>query len=161
MTTTDPRTWRSATAEVTAQIAAAPERVYALVADLPRMGEWSPENRENRWIGGATQAGPGAKFRGANRSGIRRWSTTCTVLVADPGRLLSWEAKFYGLPIAQWTYRFEPDGQGGTVVTETVEDRRGTWMRAMQPVTGVKDRSAHNRATMEITLERLKAAAES
>jgi hypothetical protein len=81
--------------------------------------------------------------------------------VADPGRLLSWESKFHGLPIAQWTYRFQPDGEGGTVVTETVEDRRSTWMRAMQPVTGVKDRSTHNRATMERTLERLKVAAES
>jgi uncharacterized protein YndB with AHSA1/START domain len=161
VTTTDTKSWRSASAEASAHVAASPERVYALVADLPRMGEWSPENRANRWIGGATGAAPGAKFRGANRSGFRRWSTTCTVLVADSGRLLSWESKFYGLPLAQWTYRFQPDGQGGTLVTETVEDRRSTWMRAMQPVTGVKDRSAHNQATMEITLERLKAAAES
>lgn len=159
--TTNATTWRSASAEVSAHVAAAPERVFALVADLPRMGEWSPENTANEWIDGATGAVPGARFRGANRSGVRRWSTTCTVLVSDPPRLVSWASKFLGMPIAQWTYRFEPDGRGGTVVTETVEDRRSVLMRAMQPVTGVKDRAAHNRATMETTLERLKAAAES
>jgi hypothetical protein len=159
--TTGDATWRSASAEVSKRVAAAPERLYALVADLPRMSEWSPENTANIWVDGATGAVPGARFRGANRSGVRRWSTTCTVLVADPGRLISWESRFFGMAIAQWTYRFEPDGQGGTTVTETVEDRRSRLMRTMQPVTGVKDRAAHNRATMEITLERLKAAAES
>ena len=161
MTTTSTGAWRSASAQVTATVQAPPEQLYALVADLPRMGEWSPENTANEWIGGATHAVPGARFRGANRSGLRRWSTTCTVLVADPGRLLSWESKFLGMPIAQWTYRFEPEGEGCTVVTETVEDRRSRLMRAMQPVTGVKDRAAHNRATMEVTLERLKTAVES
>jgi hypothetical protein len=161
VTTTGAATWRSASAEVTARVAASPERLYGLVADLPRMGEWSPENTANEWIGGVTKAAPGARFRGANRSGVRRWSTTCTVLVADPSRMLVWESKFLGMPIAQWTYRFEPDGRGGTKVTETVEDRRSRLMRAMQPVTGVKDRAAHNRSTMEVTLERLKAAAES
>jgi uncharacterized protein YndB with AHSA1/START domain len=161
VTTTKAPAWRSASAEVSAHVAAAPERLFALVADLPRMSEWSPENIANEWIGGASGAAPGARFRGANRSGFRRWSTTCTVVVADPPRLLSWESKFFGMPIAQWTYRFEPDGRGGTTVTETVEDRRSPVMRALQPVTGVKDRAAHNRATMQTTLERLKAAAES
>ena len=39
--------------EVTKVIAAAPERVYELVSDLPRMGEWSPENTGGTWIKGA------------------------------------------------------------------------------------------------------------
>ncbi|MQA13303.1 MAG: hypothetical protein GEV09_03775 [Pseudonocardiaceae bacterium] len=30
--------------EVTVQLAAAPERVWELVSDITRMGEWSPEN---------------------------------------------------------------------------------------------------------------------
>jgi hypothetical protein len=30
--------------------------LYDLVSDLPRMGEWSPENTGGRWVNGA--AGP-------------------------------------------------------------------------------------------------------
>ena len=32
---------------------AAPERIYDLVADLPRMGEWSPECQRVEWEDGA------------------------------------------------------------------------------------------------------------
>ncbi len=57
-------------------VAAPPETVYDLVADLTRMGEWSPETTEVRWLDGATQAKVGARFRGTNRNGFRRWSTS-------------------------------------------------------------------------------------
>lgn len=147
--------------EVRTTIRAAPEKLYELVADLPGMGQWSPENTGGRWMGGATGAAPGARFRGANRHGIRRWSTTCTVLAADPGRRIVWESRLFGLPIARWSYTFEPDGSGGTVVTEATEDRRNPLYKALSPMAaGVTDRVAHNRSTMEVTLERLKAAAE-
>ena len=36
-----------------------PRRVWALVADLTQMGEWSPENEGVEWLGGAT--GPGGR----------------------------------------------------------------------------------------------------
>ena len=49
--------------EVTKVIAATPERVYELVSDLPRMGEWSPENTGGSWIKGATGPAVGAKFK--------------------------------------------------------------------------------------------------
>jgi hypothetical protein len=60
-----------------------------------------------------------------------------------------------------WRYDFTPNGNGGTTVTESTEDRRGWLLRVTAPVTvGVKDRAAHNRRSMQTTLERLKAAAE-
>ena len=31
-----------------------PERVYDLVSDMPRMGEWSPECQRVEWADGAT-----------------------------------------------------------------------------------------------------------
>ena len=47
-------------------------------------------------------------------------------------------------------------------MTETFVDERGRIAKALgKPVTGVGDRAAHNRAGMEQTLDRLKAAAES
>ena len=41
---------------VSERVSAAPEAVWALVADVPRMGEWSPECVRCEWVGGATGA---------------------------------------------------------------------------------------------------------
>src|ERR1700722_4494103 len=110
--------------EVKTTIAAPPAAVYALVADLSRMGEWSPETTGITWLGGATEARTGARFRGANQNGVCRWSTTCTVLTAEPERELTWESRLFGRPVALWRYRFEAEPGGGTKVTESTEDRR-------------------------------------
>jgi uncharacterized protein YndB with AHSA1/START domain len=147
--------------EVTTTIQAPPQTVYALVADLPRMGEWSPETTGVTWLGGATGPRPGARFRGANRHGVRRWNTICTVVTAEPGRELAWESRLFGRPVASWRYRFEDDGSGGTKVTETTEDQRRAVFRALGGVaSGVSDRKSHNAESMRVTLERIKAAAE-
>ena len=42
--------------EESIDIEAPPERLYPMVSDLSRMGEWSPENRGGKWVGGATGA---------------------------------------------------------------------------------------------------------
>ena len=65
-------------------IAAPPEKVWALVSDLPRMGEWSPENAGGKWVKGATGPALGAVFEGNNKNGFRRWSTTVTVVGCEP-----------------------------------------------------------------------------
>jgi hypothetical protein len=69
-------------------ISADPERIYDLVSDLPRMGEWSPECERVEWAG-TTTAAEGARFTGHNRGGpfrLMRWSRHGRVLAADPGR---------------------------------------------------------------------------
>ena len=35
-----------------AVISASPDRIYQLVSDLPRMGQWSPECERVGWLGG-------------------------------------------------------------------------------------------------------------
>ena len=145
---------------VSTRIAADPMRVWQLVSDLPRMGEWSPETDKVTWKGGATGPAVGARFVGRNRNGVRRWSTHGVVKVAEPGRELSFDISFVGFPVSRWTYRIEPDGDG-CVVTESTEDRRGPFMPWITaPFTGVMDRATHNTATMEKTLANLRAAAE-
>ena len=142
-------------------IDAPPERLYDMVSDLSRMGEWSPENQGGKWLGGASRAAPGAKFKGRNRNGWRRWSTKATILTAAPGKEVAWETKAFGLKVAYWRYRFEPNDTGGTTVTESTEDLRGSIMDVVGPLaTGVRDRSDANRQHMQATLEQLKAAAE-
>lgn len=147
-------------ARASADIAAPAEKVWSLVSDLPRMGEWSPENTGGTWIGGATGPAAGARFRGSNRKGLRRWSTTCTVTAADAGKRFAFEVTYGPLAISTWEYTFTPNGEGTTVVEEWT-DRRPAWMKVMSiPVMGVADRADHNRRGMEHTLERLKVAAE-
>jgi hypothetical protein len=64
------------------------------------------------------------------------------------------------LSVAEWRYTFAQTGDPTTVV-ESWTDLRSGFVRLVAPlVTGVKDRGAHNRATMEQTLDALKAQAE-
>lgn len=148
----------------TIDIAAPADEVYALVADLTNMGAWSPETHKVEWLDGATAAVPGARFKGWNHTQVGplplKWSTTCVVRQADPGRTLSFDTTTSG---ARWTYRFEPTADGtGCTVTETREEIASPFL---VKVAWVSKKFANHRrdqlaAGMEVTLQRLKAAAE-
>ncbi|HEV2071740.1 MAG TPA: SRPBCC family protein [Acidimicrobiales bacterium] len=146
---------------VSIDVAAPPAVVYDLLADITRMPDWSPEVTSCAWLGGATQAEPGARFRGWSRKGWRRWSTLSTVCEADRPERFEWDVRFAGLPVATWRYRFTDDDARGTRITETVIDQRGRLLRQLSPlITGSRNRQARNEETMLVTLERLKDAAE-
>jgi hypothetical protein len=148
-------------AQVAQTIAADPGTIYDLVADLAQMGKWSPEATGGKWIGGASGPAVGARFHGNNRSGWRRWSTKCEITEADRGKRFAFHVTAGGVPIADWSYDFEANGDS-TAVTETWDDRRPRWMDALsRPVMGVADRASHNEANMKATLTALKKAAES
>jgi len=145
---------------VTTEIRAPVEQVWAMVADLPRMSEWSPENERVEWRKGATTAVPGATFAGRNRHGSKSWSTTGKVVEVEPGRVLAFRVTALGMKVARWSYRIDATDDGCRV-TESWLDERNALVKAMgKPVSGVSDRVAHNRAGMEQTLANLKAAAE-
>ena len=148
---------------VSTDIAAPVERVWALVSDLTRMGEWSPETQRVEWLDGATEAAVGVRFKGHNQAGVRRWSTTGTITVADPPSTLAWDVTSVGgLAVAQWRYEIERITDTSCRVTESTTDRRGLLMKVLGNLaTGVKDRGDHNAEGMRVTLERLKLAAES
>ena len=148
------------TVSVSRVISATPERLYDLITDLPRMGEWSPENQGGRWMKGATGAARDARFKGKNQNGWRRWSTVAKVLVADRPREFVFEVTSRGFRVAKWGYVLEPV-TGGTRVTETWYDNRSDlFAKVASTVTGVRNRAEVNRTGMEQTLERLAAAAE-
>lgn len=148
----------SDTVSVVIDIASTPERLYAMVADLPRMGEWSPENQGGEWLDEAAAPKPGARFRGLNRNGKKTWKSLVTVVVAEPAQKFSFRSSIGPVKIADWSYTFEAV-PGGCRVTESWVDLRPGWFRPIAAVaTGVSDRPPHNRQTMEQTLERLSAA---
>jgi len=142
-------------------VGVSPEAAYARVSDLPRMGELSPENTGGRWKGGATGPAAGAKFKGTNANGFRRWSTTVVVETAEAGREFAFRTAFWGIPVSLWRYTFDPT-EDGCRVTETWRDRRPWWFKGPAGVTtGVMDREEMTGRSIEHTLARLKAALES
>jgi len=145
---------------VSARIAADADTLYALVSDVTRMGEWSPENTGGRWLGGASGPARGARFRGSNRRGWRRWSTTCTVVDADPGQRFAFDVSLFGIPVARWAYDFRADGDA-TLVTEHWTDRRPAWFAQLAGATmGIDDMRAHNEGNMRTTLDNVAGAVE-
>ena len=98
--------------------AAAPEEVWAVLADVTRVGEWSGECRRAVWTGSARAAVPGARFRGFNRSGWIRWRRDNEIVAADAPRELAWRT----LPAlrfpdsTEWRFRLEPHGDGTRIV---------------------------------------------
>ena len=147
---------------VSIHVDAPAEDVYDLVADLPRMGEWSPECTRVAWRGGATGTAVGARFRGWNRRGPVRWFTDGEIVEAERARALAFDVRGLGMRVARWAYRFEPDADGkGCTVTEEWTDHRSAPYRAVTGVAiNVRDRPSHNRAGMERTLAQIKTAAE-
>jgi uncharacterized protein YndB with AHSA1/START domain len=148
--------------EVSTQIDAPAAQVYELVADLTRMGDWSPECKRVEWLGGAHEPKPGARFKGHNQRGARRWSTKGTIVKAEPGHEFAYDiATVFSLPVARWTYRVDPAGDGACTLTESWEDLRGGFATFIGNLaTGVSNRKEHNTDGMRETLARIKAAAE-
>ena len=98
-----------------------PAVVFSAIADVTRMGEWSPECVRARWVGGATGPAVGAKFEGDNRVTmfgvtLKQWTTTSEVTACGPGEVFEFVAEGY----TKWRYRLEPRGSG-TRVTESYE----------------------------------------
>jgi hypothetical protein len=142
-------------------VAAPADLVYDLVADLPRMGEWSPECVRVTWRGGASEAAAGARFFGHNRIGAVRWMTEGEVVIAERGRHLAFEITFGPMRVARWEYVIESDVTSPLTCTVTEEwnDRRPRLYRAAaDQLFGA--RSEVNRRGMVQTLAKLKVAAE-
>jgi uncharacterized protein YndB with AHSA1/START domain len=146
---------------VTVHMAAPPERIWALVSDVTRIGKYSPETFEAEWLDGASGPAVGAKFRGhvkRNRKGPIYW-TTCTVLASEPGREFGFGVGPADKPLNVWRYRLEPSGDG-TDVTESFELSNTALLRLYWALLGWA-RGRTNRNGMRTTLERIKAEVES
>lgn len=142
------------------RIEASPQRIYELITDVAGMGRLSPECTGGRWLDDATGPAVGARFKGSNKRGFVRWSTTNTVVAAEPGAVFSFETKDSG---TRWTYRLEADGDG-TVVTESREafQDRPALARFFTKLLlgGLEEHEDELREGMAATLRRLKDLAE-
>ena len=146
--------------EISRDIAAPPEAVYAAISDVTRMGEWSEECHSAEWHDGFDGPALDATFDGHNRAGDREWTTQGKVIEADPGKAFAFECSMFDFHYSTWGYRIEPT-DSGCRVTEWSEDLRPEHvMEASKEISGIDDRTERNRQTMSGTLERLAAALE-
>jgi uncharacterized protein YndB with AHSA1/START domain len=146
--------------EISRDIAAPPERVYAAISDVTRMGEWSEECHACEWHEGYDRPVVGATFDGHNRHGEHEWTTQGVVIEADSGRAFAFECSMMEFHFSTWGYRIEPI-ESGSRVTEWNDDLRPeSVMEFSKQTSGVDDRTERNHLTMSGTLERLAVALE-
>ena len=159
------RRWRrpmSETGEARVAIRADPDRVWAMVADITRIGEWSPETTAAEWLDGFSGPVVGARFKGHNRRGKTTWSTTCEVIEAEPGRVFAFAVGRPAKPATLWRYRITPV-EDGVELRESFElvKRLGLFSRVVTRVTiGVRDRRTDLEKGARSTLCAIKLAAE-
>lgn len=154
--------WTLTADEVSRVIQASPETLYAIVSDVTRTPELSPEIISCQWLDGSGPA-VGARFRARNKvSRGPAWSNQPEVIAAEPGREFAFLRRERPAGELVWRYRFEPVATGTRVVesyqvTKPIP-RAMCW--AMRWIWGSKDRPAQLRAGMQETLRRLAALAE-
>lgn len=146
-------------------IEASPATLYALVSDVTRTPEYSPEVVKCTWIKGATGPAVGARFKAINHAGRRMfpdWPNKPVVTVAEPGRTFAFERTEVGGGTVEWRYSFEPQGTG-TLVTESytvVKDLNLLGWFIIDTLAGLKDRKGDLQRGMTTSLERIAAIVE-
>ena len=139
-------------------IEASPEALYALVADVTRTPELTPDIIRVEWLDGATGPAVGARFKAINKQGSKpSWSNKPVIRVLEPGREIAWSRTEPFGGTLEWRYRFEPEGSG-TRVTESYEVTKPLsivgWF-VIGTLFGLKDRQGDLHASMLRTLDRL------
>ena len=142
------------------EIDAAPAQVWALLADLPRMSEWSDQVVRTWIVGGEVKQG--ARMINLNQQGWKRWPTNAKVVRFTPHSDLAFRVT-ENLTI--WSFQLEPLEDGArTKVTprrETPDGISGLSKGMTKVALGGMDAFAGELTTgMGRTLERVKAAAE-
>ena len=95
-----------------------PEAVYDLLADVSRMGTWSPCVPVGRYDDDSHEW-----FTGSNAIGDTTWETRCRVVVADRGREFAFvnHGRDGRYTMVRWGFVLEPASGGGTEVTQSWE----------------------------------------
>jgi uncharacterized protein YndB with AHSA1/START domain len=148
------------TGEVSLTIAAPPAEVWALVSDVTRIGEFSPETFEAKWTKGSTGPEVGATFAGhVKRNGVgpTYWSP-CIVTKCVEDELFEFAVGTEKVPVNNWGYRLAPEG-AGTRVTEYFRLEPVLPLRLYWSLLGQLRRRTNERG-MRTTLERMKAVLE-
>ena len=133
-------------------------KVWALVSDLSRMPQWSPQCRLMKSLGPLRQ---GTRTINLNRRNNMFWPTTCVVTEVIPEQKVAFRVNQNG---TIWSYELEPT-DAGTRLVETRHAENGVTAFANMSVNamlgGVPNFERELVDGMNASLSRIKAAAES
>ncbi|MGU3292976.1 SRPBCC family protein [Williamsia sp. M5A3_1d] len=101
--------------ETSTHIEATPEKVWSIVSDLARMGEWSPQCRKVIVRGGRTRLG--AKTINVNKRGLLVWPTTAVVTRYEPDRQITYRIAENR---TEWGFEITPTDNGVTLTERRV-----------------------------------------
>ncbi len=147
-------------AAVTLHIDAPPQKVWELISDITKMGDYSPEVFEAEWLDGATGPAVGVRYRGhvkRNEMGPTYW-TVCKITECVPGEVFEFAVMMRDRPVNTWRYELRPTA-GGTDVTESYDLGDNLFTKIWRPLGGFL-RDNRNKRDMLRTLEKVKAVAE-
>lgn len=131
--------------------------LYDLVSDVTRTPEWSPEVISCTWLDGAGAAAAGARFTARNRRRWFSWSNQPVVEVADRGREFAFTRTERGGGTIRWSYRFEPDGAGTSIILtyQVLQPVPVSLHVILRLLFGVRDLRADLHANLQTSLRRL------
>jgi polyketide cyclase/dehydrase/lipid transport protein len=89
------------------EVRASADQVYAVVSDVTRTPEWSPETTRVEWLA------PN-RFQAWNRRRLGRWRTVANVVEAEPGHKFSYVVQALGGDWTHWTYLIERGSSADT-----------------------------------------------
>ncbi|MGV0793096.1 SRPBCC family protein [Mycolicibacterium sp. XJ1819] len=134
-------------------------KVWALVSDLSRMPQWSPQCRAMKVLGGPVRQG--SRTVNLNRRKFLFWPTTSRVTEFIPEEKIAFRVNENG---TVWSFELAP-ADGGTRLTQTRHAENGVKPISSVAVNafmgGVPSFEEELVEGMNQTLERIKAAAES
>jgi len=135
-------------------------RVWALVSDVRRYPDWSPQVQSTRLRGGAEDVTLGVQFTNLNRDGDLEWKTTGEIVRFDPEREVAFRVQENWVI---WSFSLEPIPDGSRV-TQRREAPDGISELSLQLTDGFMGGqeafTAATRSGMRQTLLGIKAAAE-
>ncbi|MDP9181410.1 MAG: SRPBCC family protein, partial [Actinomycetota bacterium] len=145
------------------------EQAWRLIADVTRIGEFSPECVAAGWLGDLREPRVGARFEGTSCKTVGEdvllWVRPCTVLVAAYGRAFGYVVgdRYDGSPAGRWDYVLDAT-EGGCRISlsfrHAADGLSGLRLLAdadpVHAVDVVASRCAELRLGMEQTLSRMK-----
>ena len=142
------------------QMKATPEKIWALVSDVTKIGLYSPETFEAEWLDGATAPAIGVRFRGhvkRNGRGPTYWAN-CYITECEPGSIFEFGVGEPGKAVNTWRYEITPT-DAGSEVTESFQLTQTAAMRIYWALLGWARGKTNERGMLQ-TLERIKAEVE-
>lgn len=133
-----------------------PVRVWAMVSDLGRMSQWSPQ--VVRTVVHARPIALGTRMTNINRRGPLFWPTRTKVVRFEPHREIAFRVKDN---LTIWSFTLEPTATGGTRITQRREAPDGissiSRVLTTRVLGGIPQFQDELRDGMRQTLQRIKA----